>query len=160
MKHTVSTALLAASILGLTACGSMKEVEVRKTAAQPDWYQECAQMGTEGWFWMKADFVYSCGMGESLHAQASEAQAEAFALSSFASRIGTRVNSLTKVEIIDERKSTHTKMETSTDNTRINNQLESKKFQYMLNGKYHTYVRLKMTKASFNRLIEETKIKS
>ena len=157
MKRTVSTALLAASILGLTACSSMKEVEVRKTAAHPDWYQECAQLGTEGWFWMKADFVYSCGMGESLHAQASEAQAEAFALSSFASRIGTRVNSLTKVEIIDERKSTHTKMETSTDNTRINNQLEAKKYQYVLNGKYHTYVRLKMTKDAFNGLLAEAK---
>lgn len=141
-------------IATLTACGTMKEVEVRKTAAQPNWYADCEQRGKEGWFWAREGYVYSCGMGVSVHAQASEAQADAFALDSFAKRIGSKVNSLTKVEFIDERKSTHTKVETSTTNTLIQNQLESKKYQYMLNGQYHTYVRLKMTEDTYNRLAQ------
>jgi len=148
MKKLILVPLVAA----LAACSSMKEVEVRKTAAQPKWYAECEQRGKEGWFWAREGYVYSCGMGVSKYAQASEAQADAFALDSFAKRIGSRVNSLTKVEIIDERKSSHTKVETSTNNTLIQNQMESKKFQYMLNGQYHTYVRLKMTEDTFNRL--------
>lgn len=142
-------------VVALSACSSMKEVEVRKTAAHPNWYADCEQRGKEGWFWAREGFVYSCGMGVSVHAQASEAQADAFALDSFGKRIGSRVNSLTKVEFIDERKSTHTKVETKTDNTLIQNQLESKKYQYVLNGQYHTYVRLKMTEDTYNRLSQK-----
>jgi hypothetical protein len=151
MKKLILVPIIAA----LSACSSMKEVEVRKTAAQPNWYADCEQRGKEGWFWSREGYVYSCGMGVSVHAQASEAQADAFALDSFAKRIGSRVNSLTKVEFIDERKSTHTKVETSTSNTLIQNQLESKKYQYMLNGQYHTYVRLKMTEDTYNRLTQK-----
>ncbi len=151
MKKLILVPIIAA----LSACSSMKEVEVRKTAANPNWYADCEQRGKEGWFWAREGYVYSCGMGVSVHAQASEAQADAFALDSFAKRIGSRVNSLTKVEFIDERKSTHTKVETSTSNTLIQNQLESKKYQYMLNGQYHTYVRLKMTEDTYNRLTQK-----
>lgn len=144
--------LLAPLIATLVGCAGMTEVEVRKTAAHPSWYSDCEQRGKEGWFWKREGYVYSCGMGVSMHAQASEAQADAFALDSFAKRIGSRVNSLTKVEIIDERKATHTKVETSTNNTLIQNQLEAKKYQYVLNGQYHTYVRLKMSEDTYNRL--------
>ena len=151
MKKLILVPIIAA----LSAYSSMKEVEVRKTAANPNWYADCEQRGKEGWFWAREGYVYSCGMGVSVHAQASEAQADAFALDSFAKRIGSRVNSLTKVEFIDERKSTHTKVETSTSNTLIQNQLESKKYQYMLNGQYHTYVRLKMTEDTYNRLAQK-----
>ena len=149
MKKAIAVGILAAAITG---CSSLKEVETRKTAAQPKWYAECVQKGKEGWFWAREGFVYSCGMGVSSHIQASEAQAEAFAMDSFAKRIGSRVNSLTKVEFIDEKKSTHTKVETSTNNTLIANQLESKKYQYVLNGQYHTYIRLKMSEETFNLL--------
>lgn len=149
MKKAIILIPLIATMVG---CASVKEVEVRKTAAQPKWYTECANRGKEGWFWAREGFVYSCGMGVSIHSQASEAQADAFALDSFAKRIGSRVNSLTKVEVIDERKSTHTRVETSTNNTLIRDQLESKKYQYMLNGQFHTYVRLKMSEETFNAL--------
>jgi hypothetical protein len=147
--------ILVPLIASLAACSSMKEVEVRKTPAQPKWYAECEQRGKEGWFWAREGYVYSCGMGVSKYAQASEAQADAFALDSFAKRIGSRVNSLTKVEFIDETKSTRTKVETSTNNTLIQNQMEAKKYQYMLNGQYHTFVRLKMTEDTYNRLAQQ-----
>lgn len=149
MKKAFVIGLMATAITG---CSTMKEIEVRKTAANPSWYAECEQRGKEGWFWAREGYVYSCGMGVSQHIQASEAQADAFALDSFAKRLGSRVNSLTKVEIIDEKKSTHTKVETKIDNTLIQNQLEAKKYQYVLNGQYHTYVRLKMTEDTYNRL--------
>ena len=148
MKKLILVPIIAA----LSACSSMKEVEVRKTAAQPNWYADCEQRGKEGWFWSREGFVYSCGMGQSQFAQASELQADAFALDSFAKRIGSRVNSLTKVEFIDERKSAHSKVETSTGNMLIQNQMESKKYQYIYNGQYYTYVRLKMTEETFNAL--------
>lgn len=149
MKKAILLAPLIATVVG---CASVKEVEVRKTAAQPTWYAECVQKGKEGWFWAREGYVYACGMGVSKYAQASELQADAFALDSFAKRIGSRVNSLTRVEFIDERKSTRSKVETSTDNTLIQNQLEAKKYQYIYNGQYHTYVRLKMTESAFNEL--------
>ncbi|MFZ9878530.1 MAG: hypothetical protein ACO3EG_08335 [Chitinophagaceae bacterium] len=136
----------------VTGCASVKEVEVRKTAAQPTWYAECEQRGKEGWFWAREGFVYSCGLGVSKYAQASELQADAFAVDSFARRIGSRVNSLTKVEFIDEKKTTHSRVETNTGNTLIQNQLESKKYQYIYNGQYYTYIRLKMTEETFNAL--------
>jgi len=149
MKKALIIAPLIATLVG---CASVKEVETRKTAAQPTWYADCEQRGKEGWFWAREGFVYSCGMGQSQFAQASELQADAFALDSFAKRIGSRVNSLTKVEFIDERKSAHSKVETSTGNTLIQNQMESKKYQYIYNGQYYTYVRLKMTEETFNAL--------
>lgn len=143
-------------VASLAACSSMKEVEVRKTPAHPNWYSDCKQKGKEGWIWAREGYVYSCGMGVSIHAQASEAQADAFAMDGFAKRIGSRVNSLTKVEFIDESKSTHTKVETSTGNTLIQNQFESKKYQYVMNGQYHTYVRLKMPEETYHRLSKLT----
>lgn len=149
MKKILIAAVLASMMAG---CASVKEVEVRKSAAQPTWYAECEQRGKEGWFWAREGFVYSCGLGVSKYAQASELQADAFALDSFARRLGSRVNSLTKVEFIDERKSTHSRVETKTDNTLIQNQLEAKKYQYIFNGQYYTYIRLKMTEETFNSL--------
>lgn len=149
MKKILISAVLVSTLVG---CSSVKQVEVRKTAVQPTWYAECEQRGKEGWFWAREGFVYSCGMGVSKHAQASELQADAFALDSFAKRLGSRVNSLTKVEFIDERKSTHSRVETKTDNTLIQNHLEAKKYQYIHNGQYHTFVRLKMTEETFNSL--------
>jgi len=54
MKKAVLAGILAASVLA-TGCSSMKEVEERKTYAQPSWYIDCAQAGTEGWFWFAKD---------------------------------------------------------------------------------------------------------
>jgi hypothetical protein len=149
MKKAIAVGILATALVG---CSSTQKVKVLKEPVQPNWYAECEQRGKEGWFWSREGYVYSCGLGVSQYAQASEAQADAFALDSFAKRIGSRVNSLTKVEFLDEKKSTHTKVETSTNNTLIANQLEAKKFQFIHNGQYYTYVRLKMTEDTFNFL--------
>jgi len=85
--------LLLLSVAALTACSSMKDIEDRKTYAQPDWYQDCAQSGTEGWFWWSKEMAYACGAGESVHAQAAEEQMYAIAMNNFAKRINSDVNS-------------------------------------------------------------------
>ena len=64
MKKAILATMLASAVLA-TGCSSMKEVENRKTYAQPSWYQECEQHATEGYFWWSKEYVYACGAGES-----------------------------------------------------------------------------------------------
>lgn len=141
----------------LAACSSMKEVENRKTYAQPNWYQECEQHATEGYFWWSKEFVYACGAGESKFQQAAEAQAESFALNSFASRINTKVNSATVTDIEDNKRTTRTTVRSSVDNTRIYDQVEAKKMAYTKDGVFYTFIRLKMTKETYERLKAEAR---
>jgi hypothetical protein len=97
MKKAILVGLMAAAITG---CSSMKDIPDRKTYAQPDWYQSCAQEGVKGWFWWKEDMVYSCGAGESAYAQAAEEQMDAIAMNNFAKRINGTVNSETVIDIV------------------------------------------------------------
>ncbi len=157
MKGTFTKAVLAASVLGMTACSSMKDIPERKTYAQPSWYQECEQHATEGWFWAKKDYVYSCGAGESKYQQAAEAQADSFALNSFATRINTKVNSATSVDIQDNKRTTRTNVTSSVTDTRIYDQVEAQKMAYTKDGTFYAFVRLKMTKETYERLKVEAR---
>lgn len=160
MKRTVTKVLLAASILGLTACGSMKEIENRKTFAQPDWYQNCAQNGTEGWFWWEKEYAYACGAGESAYLQAAEEQMYAVAMNNFAKRINGKVNSETEISIVNDKKSTKTVISYKVNDTAIREHLTRDMGQFTMNGKHYTFVRLKMPKAIFDQLIAEAKNRS
>lgn len=141
----------------LTACAGMKEVEERKTYAQPTWYQECEQHATEGWFWASKEYVYACGAGESKFQQAAEAQSESFALNSFASRINTKVNSATSVDIQDNKRTTRTNVTSSVTDTRIYDHVEAKKMAYTKDGVFYSFIRLKMTKSTYERLKNEAR---
>jgi hypothetical protein len=141
----------------LTACGSMKEIEERKTYAQPSWYQDCAQAGTEGWFWFAKDYAYACGAGESLHAQAAEEQMYAIAMNNFAKRINSEVNSETKIEFVDDRKKTYTKISYVVKNTTIREHLQRELGHFTMNGRHYTFIRLKMPKQVFDQLVSEAK---
>ena len=141
----------------LTACSSMKEVEERKTYAQPSWYQDCQQSGTTGWFWWKKEFAYACGGGESLHAQAAEEQMYAIAMNNFAKRINSEVNSETNIEFVDDRKKTHTKISYVVKATTIREHVKTEMAQFRLNGRHYTFVRLEMPKAVFDQLSAEAK---
>ena len=101
MKKALAVGLMAAAISG---CSSMKSIDDRKTYAQPDWYQECQQAGVKGWFWWKKEFAYACGGGESIHAQAAEEQMYAIAMNNFAKRINSEVNSETKIDFVNDRR--------------------------------------------------------
>ena len=85
----------------LSACSGMKDIEERKTYAEPGWYQDCAQSGTEGWFWNTKEYAYACGAGDSAYGQAAEEQMYAIALNNFAKRINGTVNSETVINITD-----------------------------------------------------------
>jgi hypothetical protein len=149
--------LLIPIVAVLTACGSMKEVETRKTYAQPDWYQSCAQAGTEGWFWWTKEFAYACGAGESAYQQAAEEQMYAIAMNNFAKRINSEVNSSTEISFINDKKSTKTLISYQVKNTAIREHLQREMGQFTMNGRHYTFVRLKMPKQVFDQLIAEAK---
>lgn len=163
MKGTIKALSLGALLIGLGACSSMKTIEVRETKANPNWYEDCEQIGSEGFLFWKTDYAYSCGMGESQFEQASESQAYAFAVKGYAERINGVVNSSTTVDINGrggvESRVTRTIVEHSTKDTSIREHVEVKKYSYELasSGKVHTYVRIKMPLDVFDGLLQEAK---
>lgn len=154
MKKALVVGLLAAAVTG---CSSMKSIEERKTYAQPSWYQDCAQAGKEGWFWWSKEYAYACGAGESIHAQAAEEQMYAIAMNNFAKRINSEVNSETKIEFVNEKKSTYTKISYVVKDTTIREHLNREVGHFTMQGKHYTFVKLKMPKAVFDQLIAEAK---
>ena len=158
MKGFLPATLVASTML-LGACSSMQEIEVRETKANPNWYMDCEQIGSEGFLFWKTDYAYACGMGESRFEQASEAQAYAFAVKGFAERINGTVNSSTIVDITNDTRQTRTRVEHSVQDTVIREHLEVKRHSYELatTGRIHTYVRIKMPLEVFDRLIQEAK---
>jgi len=160
MKKAMTKAILLAGILSmLGACTTMKTIDVRETKANPNWYMDCEQIGSEGFLFWKDDYAYACGMGESIYEQASESQAYAFAVKGFAERINGTVNSSTVVDIQNDTRKDRTKVEHLVKDTTIREHLEVKKYSYELasTGRVHTYVRIKMPLEVFDRLIAESK---
>lgn len=154
MKKAAFGVILAAVITG---CSSMKEIDNRKTYAQPSWYQSCAQAGTEGWFWWSKEMAYACGAGESIHAQAAEEQMYAIAMNNFAKRINSEVNSETKIEFNNDKKTTRTLISYQVKNTVIREHLQREVGHFTMGDRHYTFVRLKMPKATFDQLIAEAK---
>jgi hypothetical protein len=157
MKGITKATTAIAVALTLGACSSMNTIEVRQTKANPNWYEDCEQIGSEGFLFWKDDYAYACGMGESKYEQASEAQAYAFAVKGFAERINGTVNSFTEVDINNDRRTTQTYVKHSVEDTIIREHLEVRKKSYELEatGNVHTYVRIKMPLETFNALIIE-----
>jgi hypothetical protein len=153
MKKLILIPIVAA----LTACSGMKTIEERKTYAMPGWYQECQQAGVKGYFWWKKEFAYACGGGESVHAQAAEEQMYAIAMNNFAKRINSEVNSETKIDFVNDKKSTKTSISYVVKNTTIREHLKTETAQFTMQGRHYTFVRLEMPKAVFNQLIAEAK---
>ena len=159
MKGTFKLLTAGALLLTLGACSTMETIEVRETKANPKWYNDCEQIGSEGFLFWKTDYAYACGMGESMYEQASEAQAYAFAVKGFAERINGTVNSSTVVDINNDSRNTRTVVEHKVSDTVIREHLEVKRYAYELGstGRVHTYVRIKMPLEVFDRLIQEAK---
>jgi hypothetical protein len=156
MKKALLVGLVASTLVG---CSTMKDIEERKTYAQPSWYQSCAQAGTEGWFWWAKEYAYACGAGESIHAQAAEEQMYAIAMNNFAKRINSEVNSKTEIKFVDEKKSTYTMISYTVKETVIREHLQREVGQFTMGGRHYTFVRLKMPKATFDALVSEAKQK-
>jgi hypothetical protein len=163
MKGLLKIATVTSMLAMLGACSGMKEIEIRETKAHPTWYEDCEQIGSEGFLFWKTDYAYSCGMGESKFEQASESQAYAFAVKGFAERINGEVNASTTVDIKgnsgNETRVTRTFVEHSVTDTVIREHLEVKRYAYELGstGRVHTYVRIKMPLEVFDRLLQQAK---
>lgn len=163
MKGFFKLATVGTMVAMLGACSTMKEIEVRETKAHPSWYEDCKQIGSEGFLFWKTDYAYSCGMGESKFEQASESQAYAFAVKGYAERINGVVNSNTTVDIRGnngvESRVTQTIVNHSTKDTSIREHVEVRKYAYELSstGRVHTYVRIKMPLEVFDGLLQEAK---
>jgi hypothetical protein len=160
MKKAMIKAMTLLGVLGLmNACSTMKTIDVRETKANPNWYADCEQIGSEGFLFWKTDYAYACGMGESIYEQASESQAYAFAVKGYAERINGTVNSKTVVDINNDSRNDSTRVEHLVKNTTIREHLEVRKYSYELasTGRIHTYVRIKMPLEVFDRLIQEAK---
>ena len=63
MKGIIKSSILIGALALLGACSSMKEIHERDTYAQPKWYQNCEERGSEGWFGWKEEYAYACGAG-------------------------------------------------------------------------------------------------
>jgi hypothetical protein len=157
VENKMKKLILIPVIAALTACSGMKTVDERKNYAQPDWYQECQQAGVKGYFWWKKEFAYACGGGESVHAQAAEEQMYAIAMNNFAKRINSEVNSETKIDFVNDKKSTKTSISYVVKNTTIREHMKTETAQFTMQGRHYTFVRLEMPKAVFDQLIQEAK---
>ena len=137
MTGIIKKATLVGVLITLGACSSMTTTDIRDTKANPKWYADCEQIGSEGFLFWKDKYAYACGMGESKFEQASEAQAY--------------------VDIKNDKRTTRTFVEHSVQNTVIREHLEVKRKSYELasTGNVHTYVRIKMPLETFNNLIAE-----
>jgi len=156
MKGLFQKAILLGAIATLGACSSMKEIPERDTYAQPDWYQDCAQAGSEGYFWWKKEYAYACGAGESRFFQAAEEQMYAIAMNHFAKRINGRVNSETVIDIQNDTKQTRTVISYKVDDTSITEHIAEERGNFIYAGKHYTFVRLKMEKETFDRLLAQS----
>lgn len=154
MKKALAISLIAAAITG---CSSMVAVEDRKSYAMPNWYADCQQSGTKGWFWFKKEFAYACGGGESIHAQAAEEQMYAIAMNNFAKRVNSEVNSETRIEFNNDKKTTRTVISFVVRDTTIREHLKTESAHFIMNGRHFTFVRLEMPKAKFDDLISQAK---
>ena len=159
MKGMIKKATLVGVLVTLGACSSMTTIDVRETKANPKWYADCEQIGSEGFLFWKDKYAYACGMGESKYEQASESQAYAFAVKGFAERVNGVVNSSTVVDINGDNRQDRTRVEHLVRNTTIREHLEVKKYSYELasTGRVHTYVRIKMPLEVFDRLLQQAK---
>jgi hypothetical protein len=156
MKKAVFTGIMAAAVLA-TGCSSMKGIEDRKTYAQPDWYQECQQAGTSGFFWWKKEFAFACGGGESIHAQAAEEQMYAIAMNNFAKRINSEVNSATEIKFDNDKKTTRTVISYVVKDTTIREHLRTESAHFTMGGRHYSFIRLSMPKGKFDELVAQAK---
>jgi hypothetical protein len=161
MKGIIKTGIIIGALSLLGACSSMTTIAERDTYAQPKWYANCAETGTEGWFWWKEDYAYACGAGESIFVQAAEEQMYAIAMNNFAKRINSKVNSETVLEFKDnngsEQRQTNTIISYKVDNTAIREHVSRETGTYKYAGKTYTFVKLAMRKDVFDALLAEGK---
>jgi len=157
MKGTLKALVAGAIVATMAGCSSYTTIAERDEYAQPKWYASCAESGTEGWFWWKEDYVFACGAGESRFQQAAEEQMYAIAMNNFAKRVNGKVNSETVLDFNNDSRTTNTMISYTVKDTAIREHIAEERGTYIYAGKHYTFVKLKMNKEVFDRLINEAK---
>ena len=161
MKGIFKLGAIITTMAMLNACSGMVTIAERDNYAQPKWYANCAETGTEGWFWWKEEYVFACGAGVSIFEQAAEEQMYAIAMNNFAKRINSTVNSDTKIAFNNnkgaETKETSTLISYQVNDTKIREHVARETGTYKYAGKTYTFVKLSMKKDIFDALISEAK---
>lgn len=156
MKGTFKALAIGTTLAVLAGCSTV-EIAERDSYAQPKWYASCAQAGAEGFFWWKQEYAYACGAGQSRYQQAAEEQMYAVAMNNFAKRINGKVNSETKIEFVNDVRSTETRIAYVVNDTRITQHLEEERGTYIYAGDHYTFVKLKMPKEVFDSLVAQNR---
>ena len=160
-QNLIKAATTVALLASLGACSTMTEITERDEYAQPKWYANCVESGFEGWFWMKEEFAYACGAGESVFVQAAEEQMYAIAMNNFAKRMNSSVNSETKIQFKDnngsETRQTQTNISYVVRDTTIREHIAKETGTFKYQGKMFTFVKLRMSKDVFDQLVQEAK---
>lgn len=146
-----------AAVAMFAGCASYVEVPERENYAQPTWYAECAQAGTEGFLWTAQDYVYSCGAGVSRYQQAAEEQMYAIALNNLAKRVNGTVESETIMQFEGDNRVASTNIRYTVDNTRITQHVEAEKDTYIYQGNRYTFVKLKMPLKVYEQLVNDNR---
>jgi len=161
MKGYLKTVAVLGMVSMLGACSTYTTIAEREEYAQPKWYANCVETGSEGWFWWKEDYAYACGAGESIFQQAAEEQMYAIAMNNFAKRINSTVNSKTKLQFKDnngkESRQTDTVISYVVDNTTIREHIAKETGTFKYQGRMYTFVKLRMNKQIFDQLVQEAK---
>lgn len=157
MKGFLKTGVAIGAISLLGACSSMQEIAERDNYAEPTWYADCAESGVEGYFWWKKEYAYACGGGQSKFFQGAEEQMYAIAMNQYAKRINGVINSETIIDIENNNKNTRSVISYKVNNVAIREHIAHERAKFKYKGEYYTFVKLKMSKEVFDKLMEEAK---
>lgn len=167
MKVTVLTFAATVSLLA-AACSTNKVVKVAeyKEYVQPEWYMNCKDIDTESngvWFWNSTTYYYSCGSSLSGFESAAQIKATQVARRNMADRLNGVISSGTKIRMNDIGTSESITSETETEmlivnkitDTALRHYATTEHYSYKMNGNYHSFVMIKLSKEHVDEMIEE-----
>ena len=157
MKGIMKLGAIISMTAMLGACSTMTEIAERENYAEPKWYADCAESGTEGFFWWKEEYAYACGGGQSKFFQGAEEQMYAIAMNQFAKRINGVINSETTIDIKNNNRTTRSVISYKVDNVAIREHIAHDRMKFKYQGEYYTFVKLRMNKEVFDSLLQEAK---
>ena len=172
MKVTTLTFAATVSLLA-AACSANKVAKVAeyKEYVQPEWYMNCKDIDTESngvWFWNSTTYYYSCGSSLSGFESAAQIKAMQVARRNMADRLNGVISSGTKIRMSDIGTSESMTSETETEMLIVNNITDpalrhyatTEHYSYKMNGNYHSFVMIKLSKENVDEMIEEALAKN
>lgn len=172
MKVTALTFAATVSLLA-AACSANKVAKVAeyKEYVQPEWYMNCKDIDTESngvWFWNSTTYYYSCGSSLSGFESAAQIKAMQVARRNMADRLNGVISSGTKIRMSDIGTSESMTSETETEmlivnkitDTALRHYATTEHYSYKMNGNYHSFVMIKLSKENVDEMIEEALAKN